>query len=1177
VSNKKKQLSNPVSTGGGGGHFEAHIQASFVALMLTGGHAPCLPCWPIVEINLQGKIDGFETDDVIVFVENSISGERRKLLGQVKRSISITQGSTVLSEVIQAAWNDFNNSHVFTKDKDIIALITRPLNKTDFDNVQWLLSQSRHTKDADEFYRHVGQTNFSPSKSLEKLNVIQYHLKIANNNLDVSRDEVYCFLKHFHLLGYDLGEEVGVVLSLLHSHISQFHQQHPKWVWYQIVDIVQTWNQNAGTITLENLPEDLREIFRQPVLSRIPIELTKPPDETVVQTNWIQDLYAADLALINTIGAWHENNEADLAIISKITNQSYSVWIQKVREILNFPDSPFILKNGLWIIRERTEFWDLLSLHLFDTNLDTFKKCAVEVLTERDPSFELPLEERYLAIIHGKKLLHSVDLRKGIASGLAMLGSRNHKLIHCSQGKAESTVILAIREIFTDADWMLWSSLNNLLPMLAEAAPNEFLNAVEHALSQSPCPFNELFPQKGNDYMSTNYLIGLLWSLEKLAWDQEYLVRVCIILGELSYSDSDNQWQNQPANSLLKILLPWYPQTTAPIEKCQVAVKTLCEERPENAWKLLLNLLPSQHQMTSGTSKPIWRNPIAEDWKRDITSQEYWDQVSCYAELAISMAGSDCVKLGELIDCFDQLPDPYFDRLREVLQSDNILNLSEPERLYLYDRLREFTSKHRKFKDAKWALKDELLSPLEQVTLQLSPSNPFYLYQYLFSNRSFDPYEEIDNHQEQQKKLDEHYQQAISEVFQQGGVESVIKFAEAVEYPDRVGYALGSIADREIDRVLLPAYLGTENRKLSTFVSGYIWRCRYINGWLWADELDKSGWHSKQVVQLLCSLPFTQETWNRASEWLGDRQGEYWLKTNVDIHQADGDLGLVLDRLIEYKRPRAAIDCLSAVLGKEKSLDIPRCVKALLAAVSSPEPLSSMDWYHTTKMIKALQDNPEVNPDDLFNIEWAYLPLLDRDRGSAPKLLESRLASDPELFCEVIQLIYRSKKADVNTSKVSEQSKDIATNAWRLLEEWHIIPGVQADGSFDEVHFSNWLQKVKEICTESGHLDVALIQVGQVLIHCPPDSDLLWIDRAVAKALNAKDAEVMRSGFSTGLFNSRGIYHVDPSGQAERKLAAVYRQKAEDVENAGYQRLAVTLRGISKSYDRDAEDPRHFE
>ena len=54
---KSKKLSNPFSTGGGGVHFEAHVQASFVALMLTGGHAPCLPCWPIAEIKLGSSAE----------------------------------------------------------------------------------------------------------------------------------------------------------------------------------------------------------------------------------------------------------------------------------------------------------------------------------------------------------------------------------------------------------------------------------------------------------------------------------------------------------------------------------------------------------------------------------------------------------------------------------------------------------------------------------------------------------------------------------------------------------------------------------------------------------------------------------------------------------------------------------------------------------------------------------------------------------------------------------------------------------------------------------------------------------------------------------------------------------------------------------------------------------------
>ncbi|WP_261375592.1 hypothetical protein [Pseudoalteromonas neustonica] len=155
-----KQLSNPFSTGSGGPRFEANIQATFVTLMLSGGYAPCLPSWPIVEIKLQGAVSGYGTDDLIVFVENPATNERRKLLGQVKNSISITAGSKLFSEVIQAAWKDFNNVDIFTKGKDIIALITGPINTTDTDGVNGLLEQARHTRDADEFFTRVARANF---------------------------------------------------------------------------------------------------------------------------------------------------------------------------------------------------------------------------------------------------------------------------------------------------------------------------------------------------------------------------------------------------------------------------------------------------------------------------------------------------------------------------------------------------------------------------------------------------------------------------------------------------------------------------------------------------------------------------------------------------------------------------------------------------------------------------------------------------------------------------------------------------------------------------------------------------------------------------------------------------------------------------------------------------------
>lgn len=37
--------------------------------------------------------------------------------------------------------------------------------------------------------------------------------------------------------------------------------------------------------------------------------------------------------------------------------------------------------------------------------------------------------------------------------------------------------------------------------------------------------------------MGRNYMTGLLWAMETLAWDAEYLTRVIVILGELAARD----------------------------------------------------------------------------------------------------------------------------------------------------------------------------------------------------------------------------------------------------------------------------------------------------------------------------------------------------------------------------------------------------------------------------------------------------------------------------------------------------------------------------------------------------------------------------------------------------------------------------------------------------------------
>ncbi len=60
---------------------------------------------------------------------------------------------------------------------------------------------------------------------------------------------------------------------------------------------------------------------------------------------------------------------------------------------------------------------------------------------------------------------------------------------------------------------------------------------------------------------------------------------------------------------------------------------------------------------------------------------------------------------------------------------------------------------------------------------------------------------------EQQNQLEKRRQQAVPEMLQIAGVENLIRFAESVEHPEEVGYALGIVGSETVDDDLLPKLL----------------------------------------------------------------------------------------------------------------------------------------------------------------------------------------------------------------------------------------------------------------------------------------------------------------------------------------------------------------------------------
>lgn len=890
---------------------------------------------------------------------------------------------------------------------------------------------------------------------------------------------------------------------------------------------------------------------------------TSPP-----YTEWDSKRFLAQAQLV---GAWDGNNKVDLSALEKLLGKAHGEWIENIRPDTLRSDTPLIQRNEKWKIVLRGEAWNSLGSLLTDDDLDRFKDAAIQVLGELNPIFDLPQAERMYAGVRGQHLKHSHRLRKGLAETLALLGSRSKFLSSCSDNKPKSTALVVVRELLKDASWKKWASLDRLLPLLAEASPEAFLSAVENALLKlDESPFHQVFAQESSGVSGSTYTSGLLWALETLAWETKYLTRVTLILGDLVSIDPGGNWTNRPSNSLTDIYLPWHIQTCALPEQREIAIKNLLQEQGEVGWKLVLSLLPHSHSSTSGCRQPTWRNFIPRDWRKEITNIEYHEAIQHYAEWAVKIAESQIEKLEILIERLSDLPKEAREKLLKHLASDKIAILPESQKSRLWEAMDGLAKKHRKFHDAHWAMPEEIVVDVEKIAQQLEPKNLELLYHKLFSAYDYLLFEETGDFEEQEKRIEKRRETALQKILDKGGFEAIVNFAENVDNPKQVGYIMGNIATDDIEKSTLSLLFEEKNEAITDLVAGFIWT-RFVKlGWEWVDILLSNEWSPSQKADFLLLIPFVDKTWSRVAKHLGDKEKLYWEYTDLNSWQKHQNITVAVEKLIEFNRPNAAVFCL--YLSKDKVVEdyADLATRALLGILKSAEAVKRINSHAAIEVITKLQKCSTADADALFKIEWNFLPLLDRFSSGSPIVLENRLANDADFFCEVIRIVFKSEQQKDNKEEPTEEQSNLANTGYKLLMEWRTPPGEKADGGFDAERFSEWIDKVKEVSQKTGHFEIALTQVGHVLNYVSSDADGLWIRDVVAKVLNGRDAGPMRSGFTTELFNRRGV-HGFTAGKEELELAQLNYDRADELEARGYSRFASTMREFADGYKRDAE------
>jgi hypothetical protein len=168
--------------------------------------------------------------------------------------------------------------------------------------------------------------------------------------------------------------------------------------------------------------------------------------------------------------------------------------------------------------------WILLHKALTRSRIDAFELVIVEVLSESDPALDLPAEKRIMAPLLGNCHRYSDALRGGLAQILALsagMASENPGMDDYDFIRRGRRIVA--RLLPAGCSWKRWASIGSLLPLLAEAAPEEFLGAIAQDLESGNPELVELMRQEHGDMINgAVYHAGLLWGLETLEWSTKY-------------------------------------------------------------------------------------------------------------------------------------------------------------------------------------------------------------------------------------------------------------------------------------------------------------------------------------------------------------------------------------------------------------------------------------------------------------------------------------------------------------------------------------------------------------------------------------------------------------------------------------------------------------------------------
>jgi excisionase family DNA binding protein len=898
-------------------------------------------------------------------------------------------------------------------------------------------------------------------------------------------------------------------------------------------------------------------------------------DTRVSRPAWSQPPAASILAPLVLVGSWTPI-DADKEIVSRMAGQPYAVIEQILLHWRTTDDPPFVRPSTQWHLASSEEAFLVLHEALTQADLKRWHEVAVELLVEADPMLDLPVDERPTAGIRGIGRDHSPVLRRGAAEGVAMVGSIDTDSLSDGATGADHARYV-IRDILGrangDSSGQLWRSLSDVLPLLAEASPQAFLDAVHEDLDQDAPLLGTMFQDsdRGSWLYSSSPHTGLLWALETLCWSAEYLPEASRALARLQVIDPKGRLSNRPLRSLQSILVPWIRQTAAPLAVKVSVIASIGRQTPDVGWDLVGALWPSQHSTATPPSSPRFRDWSPES--RNVPIAEWIEYIRNLVDLALELAGASPERWAELSERLGPLPPADRDRVIEALDVFADPERLDPEqRLALWERLRNEVDRHRQFASAEWSMDADVLARMQVIADGLEPTESVERFAHLFAWRPSLPDVDRRNFADYEAKLLELRKRAVNETLAASSIDGLRDLAARSPVPVHLGRTVGMVASEDLTGELL-GWLDAEDSKVQEAASSWANQKLSNGGVSWLRDALAQPQMTVAARRILLALnaPPRGEVWDALADLEPGLSDLYWERMAA-IGVSPTDAARAARELLAHHRPWIAVDLLAGTMhgpDKDPTSITPELVSEVLGAALAADPSEAqqqMLGYELGLLLDYLESE-ETDPTALARYEFAFFHLLNDHRR--PRALFAALAREPSLFVDLVGRIYRGKNEPER--KLDEQGAALANHAWWVINHWRELPGRHEDGTVDSEHLKSWVHQARLAFADSDRADVGDEVIGQTLATSPQGSDGLWPAEAVREIIETTGSQDIESGIHTGVINDRGTTSrgVFDGGKQEWEIAANYRELSKQMAT-DWPRTSRVLRRLAEDYEQQA-------